>query len=64
MNPEAKATGYNKNYANYFRYEMKDTNQLLKDFISCNMNGDFLGSEPAKYESTQFLYPFSGKGLP
>ncbi len=23
---------------NYFKYEMKDTNQLLKDMISCNMS--------------------------
>ena len=23
---------------NYFVYEMKDTNQLLKDLISCNMS--------------------------
>lgn len=27
----------NKN-TNYFIYEMKDTNQLLKDLISCNMS--------------------------
>jgi hypothetical protein len=49
MDKEAKPTAEPRKFTNYFCYEMKGTNQLLKDFISCNMKQESFPPEPSKH---------------